>query len=193
MRDNSTPTCAFSASANPLRREVGVLFSCWRNIMLTQERLKELLHYDPETGVFTWRVDRGGQRIGEAAGHTDKRGYVSIRLDYAMYRSHQLAWLYVHGEFPNTQIDHKDLNKGNNAIRNLCTTNKQNHENLPLYSNNRSGFRGVHWFGPTGKWGARITHNYKGIHLGYFTTPEEASEAYEAMANKLFTHHKKAA
>ena len=161
--------------------------------MITQERLKELLHYDPETGVFTRNVTTNNNaHAGDVAGSPHIKGYVQIQVDSHVLLAHRLAWFYTYGEFPHGMLDHHDQDKTNNRMSNLRpVTNKQNLENTKVSSNNKSGFKGVCAKGS--KWLAYITHCYKRIHLGYFDTPEEASAAYEAMRDILFTHHKKTA
>lgn len=159
--------------------------------MLTQERLKEVLRYDPDTGDFQWLVDKGPVKAGDLTGYIDPKGYTRIRVDGTLYRAHRLAWLYMYGVFPRDQIDHKDHVKHNNALSNLREANsKQNSENRRLQVNNTSGFRGVGWYPKLQKWVAQIRHCKKLNHLGYFNTPEEASAAYEDARNRLFTHHK---
>lgn len=86
--------------------------------MLTVERLRELLDYDPETGVFRWKEPRRKCRVGEVAGSLRKDGYVKIQVDGRFYQAHRLAWLCVYGVWPSA-IDHIDGNRANNAIANL--------------------------------------------------------------------------
>ena len=88
-----------------------------RSSTLSAERLKELLHYDPDTGVFTRRVSRGPARAGSVAGADTRDGYRKIHLDYKFYLMHRLAWLYTHGEFPTEFIDHIDGDRANNRIQ----------------------------------------------------------------------------
>lgn len=161
--------------------------------MLTQKRLKEVLNYCPETGVFTRKIRTSNRvKVGAPAGCTTSQGYVAIRVDRRRYKAHRLAWLYVHGVWPNNDIDHDDRDRSNNRIDNLRdVTHKQNHENTGLRDDNTSGFRGVSSEPRTSKWVARIMHHGKQVNLGTFPTPESASEAYEAMRDRLYTHHKR--
>ena len=85
---------------------------------LTLERLKTLLHYDPETGLWTWRVNKGRVKAGSIAG-CSTRGYWVLRVDQHNYLSHILAWFYMTGEWPEHEVDHRDLDKGNNHWDNL--------------------------------------------------------------------------
>ncbi len=88
---------------------------------MTQERLKELLHYDPETGIFTNRVDRGRRsKAGQRAGSRHTHGHWSIGLDGFAYLGHRLVWLYMTGVLPRTQLYHLDGDKCNNRYANLA-------------------------------------------------------------------------
>ena len=89
---------------------------------LTAERLREVMSYDPETGVLTWRKKTGRKGrvvVGRAAGNYDPDGYICVRIDRKNYKAHRLAWLYVYGTWPDNRIDHIDGIKDNNAITNL--------------------------------------------------------------------------
>ena len=154
---------------------------------LTQERLQELLHYDPETGIFTNLKSRGRVKIGSVAGSKNPNGYIYIAIDSKKYRAHRLAWLYVHGNFPEKCLDHINEVKDDNRIVNLrLATNLENHQNQSSpRTNNTSGFNGVGWHKFSGKWLARIMANGKHKHLGYFDTAEEASAVYLAAKRKL--------
>ena len=156
--------------------------------MLTHERVLEALSYDPLTGIFRWRVMNSWRRpIGSVAGTTNKRGYVVVCLDRHLVLGHRLAWFYVHGEWPEDQLDHEDRVKSHNAITNLREAgNSQNHANLNPPAHNTTGFKGVYWHKKAGRWMASIKHNYKSIYLGLHDTAEQASEAYCAKARKLF-------
>ncbi len=158
---------------------------------LTAQRLRELLHYDPETGVFTYRVKRGICMPGNEAGCPMKRGNHSIGLEYGRYATHRLAWLYMTGEWPTKEIDHLDGNPLNNRWDNLrlatSAENKQNQRRPKV--TNKCGFLGVcrHPIDKQGlpTWRARIQIDGKSIHVGLFNTPEEAHAAYVDAKRRL--------
>ncbi len=153
---------------------------------LEAERLRELLHYDPETGVFTWRVHRGFKaQPGKIAGKVDKRGYRLITVDCKSYWAHRLAWLYMTGAWPKDGVDHRDLVKDNNSWGNLRqATASQNQANRRCRCDSRSGLKGVTWHPQSGKWRAYIRHDGRFHHLGLFDAPETAHAAYLAAAEK---------
>jgi hypothetical protein len=146
--------------------------------MITQDDLKELLHYDPETGIFTWRLNKkgGGASIGKSAGSINKSdGYRYIKISQTSYSSHRLAWYYHTGQWPIGQIDHINGNRTDNRIVNLrdvsCRDNHCNHEihrkgRLPGCCRHR------------GKWYSYIKIDGKHKALGYYATEEEAHHAY---------------
>ena len=155
---------------------------------LTQERLQELLSYDPGTGIFTNLKSRGNRiKIGSVAGSKNPNGYVHIQIDYKKYQAHRLIWLYVYGEFPEKSLDHINEVKDDNRLVNLrLATHQENHQNQSSpQTNNTSGYLGVCWHKQHGKWLARIMANGKHKHLGLFNTAEEASEAYLTAKRKL--------
>jgi hypothetical protein len=153
---------------------------------LTQERLKELLSYDPETGIFINLKSRGTAKIGSVAG-CKNRGYVCIRINSKSYLAHRLAWLYVHGNFPEKYLDHMNEIRDDNRIINLrLATNQENqHNRSSANSDSASGYLGVGWHKQYGKWMTRIQLNGRRKHLGFFNTAEEASEAYLAAKRDL--------
>jgi hypothetical protein len=147
---------------------------------LTQERLKELLSYDPATGVFV-RVKRTKNQygIGSIAGNSDASGYQRITIDGKNFKAHRLAWLYMTGAFPSEQIDHIDRNPGNNRFANLrAVTQSENQHNSGKRKDNNSGYKGVSYQMDAKKWAVRICINNVKIYLGIFHTPEEANAAY---------------
>jgi hypothetical protein len=156
--------------------------------MITAERLRELLSYDPETGVFTRLVPRSGRgaRVGGVAGRVSTKGYREISVGIR-YKAHHLAWLYVTGKWPRDQIDHRNCCKDDNRWINLrLADNFKNARNRTISSANSSGFKGVSRHKRTGKWQANIAANGKQFYLGLYTTPEEAALVYATAACGLF-------
>jgi len=161
---------------------------------LSQARLKELLHYAPETGVFTRLVNRGGRaRVGAIAGSKEAHGYWQIGVNGKNYKAHQLAWLYTYGQFPGEAIDHIDFDLRNNRIANLrLLSAKQHVEHRRHNKNNTSGLRGVCFCKMTGRWIAQIKSDYKYIWLGRFTTKDAAHAAYRQAAATYHSHNPEA-
>ena len=139
-------------------------------------RLKEVLNYDPETGVFTWRVQKSATAlVGQRAGCADGTGRAKVTIDGQAYRPYHLAWLYMIGEWPDSDIDHINRNPGDDRWANLRpATRGQNAVN----SNKRSGcssvYKGV-WKSKT-RWAVQCG----GVDLGSFATEEDAARAYDA-------------
>lgn len=153
---------------------------------LTQERLKELLHYDPDTGVFTWLQPGKRRLVGFTAGTVNSRGYLYISIGGKQYRAHRLAWLYMTGEVPENEIDHRNGIGTDNRFANLRkATRSQNKANSATYKSNSSGCKGVGFDKATGRWKARVQVNGKRISLGYFDSPESAYAAYCEAATKF--------
>lgn len=155
--------------------------------ILTAARLRELLHYDPETGAFTCRVKRGNWHVGQTVGCLDtKDKYPRIRLDYVLHLSHRLAWLYVYGEWPK-QLDHIDGDRTNSRIANLRDVSQTwNAQNLhgPRVDNS-TGRLGVTFCKDTKKWRAKIQANGASIEVGRFSSLDEASNAYLEAKRRL--------
>ena len=145
---------------------------------LTAARLRELLSYDPLTGLFTRIGTASGNGVkGQQPGCT-KDGYTVIRIDRRLYRAHRLAWLYVHGEFPTQFIDHINGDRSDNRISNLRDVGRQtNNENRRAASpSSKSGLLGVS--PKRDKWVAQISAGNKNHRIGSFDTAEEAHAAY---------------
>jgi hypothetical protein len=156
-------------------------------LVLTQERIKELLDYDPDTGIFKWKISKARSiKVNNIAGGAEQGKYHRIRIDGKNYVAHRLAWLYVYGKWPDEYIDHINCIKNDNRIKNLReATNSQNQTNVLLRSNNTSGYKGVIWNKQNKKWQAYISVNYSKTHLGYFDNIEDAASAYKKAANVL--------
>lgn len=142
---------------------------------LTQKRLKEILHYDPATGMFAWLVNRKQMKVFDIAGYVTK-GYQKISIDGKQYLTHRLAFLYIHSYFPEHGIDHIDHDKLNNRIDNLREASQQcNQRNCGNPKDNSSGVKGVSWGKHDNKWYARIAINYKHKYLGYYVDFDDAA------------------
>lgn len=157
--------------------------------LITVERLRELLDYDPATGIFRWRSSRGrGVRAGDIAGTPQNHGYWQLCIDAKIYMAHRIAWFYVHGEWPEIEIDHWDLDKRNNRLDNLRNSTKsQNQANMgPKRKNNITGMKGVSFDTGRKRWIVGITHENKKIFIGRFDSKTEATAAYAKAAHELF-------
>lgn len=155
----------------------------------SQPRLRELLDYDPETGVLRWRLRAGTDRFtktwnaryaGTVAGYIANHGYITITIDGVDYYAHRVIWKLVTGDEP-PEIDHENGIRSDNRAENLlASTNAENMKNTKMHRNNTSGVCGVHWSNFAGKWVANIGVNGGSRHLGYFTDIEEAARARRA-------------
>lgn len=156
-------------------------------MMLTRSRLKQLLHYDPETGHFTARVQRGPWRIGQRVGSLRADGYRTIKIDYEDYKEHRLAWLYVYGEWPPSDLDHEERRRSENRIAHLRPATKaQNSWNCGMPRTNLTGLKGVSIEKRSGRFRARIMKDGRHYNLGLFDTAEEAHARYVSEALVLF-------
>lgn len=158
---------------------------------LTHARLLSRLDYEPETGIFRWKVAaKGMPKPGKRAGCLKqcKNGiYRVIRVDKVLYRCNRLAWFYVHGVWPVSDVDHKDTDKLNDAIENLReATRQQNNVNGPAHKHNLLGIRGVGWDKSRQKFRAQIGKGNRTFGLGRFDTIEEAIAARNAAATRMF-------
>jgi hypothetical protein len=154
---------------------------------LTAARVRELLHYDPETGVFAWRVAFNRNiKVGAAAGGVNPRGYHRIAINRRYYQAHRLAWLYITDEWPPEQVDHINGDPSDNRWANLrLATQSQNQANARRRSDNTSGYKGVSWDARSRKWSAEILVGGRRVRLGRFGCPAEAHAAYVRTAEKL--------
>jgi hypothetical protein len=154
---------------------------------LTNERLKELVSYDKETGNFFRLVSVANIKSGLVIAKPAKNGYVRMHIDGHLYYLHRLAWFYEHNEWP-IAIDHIDGNKLNNKIVNLrCATYGQNLQNISIKTKAMSGFKGAYFHPKTKNWQAKIMIDGKTKSLGYYKTPEEAHQAYIDGKKKFHT------
>jgi hypothetical protein len=138
--------------------------------MITQDALKELLSYNPETGDFTWlKAITNSIRVGGLAGTCNNLGYWKIKIFGKLYGAHRLAWLYTYGSFPPDQTDHINGRRDDNRIENLrAVTNSENTRNGKRRYTNTSGVTGVRWRKQDQSWQAQISDKGKQLHLGLF-------------------------
>ena len=157
--------------------------------MMTQDQLKQVLDYNPETGVFTWIKSTSNMvKVGRIAGsYTKGANRIYIKVFGKRYMAHRLAWFYVHGAFPRMQIDHIDGNSSNNALSNLReATNSQNGQNKRKARKDCiSGLAGAHYNKRRNKYLARIKINKEVIYLGSYATMQEAHNVYITAKRKL--------
>jgi hypothetical protein len=158
-----------------------------RVALLSAERLRELLDYDCETGVFTRRTRGPGLRRAKAGTHKNsaRNHYVVIGVDGRYYRAHNLAWLWMTGEWPSSLVDHADLDGCNNCWSNLrAASRSQNMSNRR--SRRASGImKGVGKSGSAKTWKSSIKVDGESIYLGSFNCPAAAHFAYVVAADKL--------
>ncbi len=151
--------------------------------MLNQTDVMRFFIYNPDTGVFTRRIDWYGVKAGSVVGADDGAGYVQIGVKGKVYRAHRLAWLYMTGENPR-KIDHKNGNRSDNRWCNLQKANDS--EN----SQNRTSVAGVTYIKGGKSWAARIQLNGVSHHLGCFKDRElaelVAAEARDKYFNKFY-------
>lgn len=154
---------------------------------LTVERARELLDYDPETGLLTWKISRPKAKKGAIAGGKAPQGFVQLGVDGGNYKAHRVIWLLVHGVWPPDQIDHKNGVKDDNRLVNLReATDSLNRENVRKpYANNNSGLLGVHWDQHRRRFTAILRKNGRTINLGRYLSKEEAHAAYLQAKRKL--------
>ena len=139
----------------------------------------EALEYNAETGKLYWRKSRGTKKAGSEAGAVNGKGYICVMLGGKGYQAHRIAWLLHYQKFPELDLDHINGIKTDNRISNLrqVTVRQNQYNQRKPRVDNKSGFLGVSPFAD--KWMASIKINSKTKHLGYFDTPEKASEAYK--------------
>ena len=154
---------------------------------LTQDRLKEVLHYEPETGVTTRRKPWGRLAVGDVCGTPNKSGYTVIRVLGKNYRRDRLAVLYMTGSWPEHEVDHADGDRSNDEYSNLrpCTKSENQQNRKPC--GKTSGYLGVSWCSNHKRWRAQIKLDNRVRPLGFFTVEEDAHSAYLAAKSQLHT------
>lgn len=143
--------------------------------MITQKELKEIVEYNEDTGIFTWKVDKGRAKKGDIAGSPHNNGYKQIRINKKLHLEHRLAWIYVYGKPPKNDIDHINGVRTDNSIKNLreCTRH-QNLCNRTVKVKSKSGIKNVCWHKQNQTWMVKIQVKGKHIHIGCFKDIELA-------------------
>jgi len=157
--------------------------------MITFDELKKQLHYNPDTGDFTWLVSNTNSiKIGDIAGCKENgNSYTRIFVNKKSYKAHRLAWFYMTGEWPVTFIDHINGVKYDNKFNNLReATFIENQHNVPKRIDNSTGYKGVSFHKPSLKFAAYAMVNKKRFWLGLFETAKLAALSYE---NFVKQHH----
>lgn len=143
----------------------------------------ELVTYNPDSGLFVWKVQRGPRKPGDVAGTINTLGYVVLRLDYKLYLAHRLAVLYMTGEFPEVVVDHINGSPADNRWANLRTCTVSDNMCNTHIQHNSTGFRGV--YRDKHKWAARIYKDGQKFSAHGFPTPEAASAWYKQKAEEV--------
>lgn len=152
---------------------------------LTVEELRNQFYYNRLIGCFI------RTKTGKIANRKNTNGYETVCVCGKRYYAHRLAWFYIHGVWPEKEIDHENGSKINNYSNLRIATHQQNACNKKKPSTNKSGFKGVSWHKSAGCWAAHIKFCGKSKYLGLFETAEAASVAYDAKAQELFGKFKR--
>lgn len=154
--------------------------------LVSHPRLCELLHYDPDLGIFWWLVRNSQRAIEGSVAGAVSNGYILIGVDGVRYKAHRLAWFYVHGVWPEEQIDHINGNRSDNRITNLReSTNAKNQQNIWLpKSHNKLGLLGVSKAYNGNGFYARLVVNGVAVFCRYFASAQDAHAAYMAAKRK---------
>jgi hypothetical protein len=154
----------------------------------TQDELKALFHYDPDTGVFTHLQTRGKGKKGQKVGKLNFTGYIEMRVFNKLFGAHRLAVLYMTGELPVLPftVDHINGDRADNRWSNLRVADyRQQSWNSPAHHHNQSGLKGAWPCKQTGRWVSMLQDGPRRIWLGRFDTAEEAHKAWMKAATEL--------
>ena len=151
---------------------------------LTVDRLRQLLSYDPITGLFAWKVSRGRSKFGSRAGNRHCKGYWVIHIDGKNHLAHRLAFALSHGEWPEHEVDHENLQRDDNRLINLRSATPGQNKANTTGGRGISGLKGVSL--SRGRYRAQIQVNSRSHYLGTFETPELAHAAYKQAASQFF-------
>ena len=152
--------------------------------------LRNHLHYDPDTGLFTWLLPRRGRQMNKPAGSYNNQGYCLIGWQYTHILAHRVAFALMTGDWTQHEIDHIDGKSSNNKWSNLRDiSHSHNIQNIPfIRPSNKTGYPGVFKRGE--RWSAQIYLNHQFVHLGHYATPDEAFLVYWFAKNKLHPYRR---
>lgn len=147
--------------------------------MITQEYLKEILDYSPDTGIFVWKVDKAFRaRKGDKAGSLTDHGYIKLTINRKRYYAHRLAWIYVYGSHATQQLDHINGVRDDNRVENLReVSNRENGSNRKEHREGKPV--GISFYAQWNYWSAAIQIKGRTTYLGSYPTKELAAEAYQ--------------
>lgn len=166
----------------------------YRKPMPSAEELRQLIHYNPDTGVLTSKVTRKGLVKGQIMGCDSPHRYLLIRFKGPQYIAHRLIYRIVTGiDLGQQEIDHINGNTKDNRWSNLRVVERlENTWNTRKSKNNTSGVKGIDWVKNRSRWRARVAYNNKTFTLGLFSSIDDAVEAIAALREKLhaeFANH----
>lgn len=146
---------------------------------LDSTRLRELLSYDPNSGVFTWVAPTNRRiRVGARTGQVRPDGYSQLQIDGRRYLAHRLAWCYVYGDWPNGELDHINGLRSDNRVANLRVVTRSENMQNQRAPRGKNPYLGVSYHRASGRWAAQLSVAGRNTHLGLFDTPEQAQAAY---------------
>lgn len=149
------------------------------------EELHDWLVYEPDTGLLRWRrVNNWRLHVGDVVGSLNDEGYVKFKINRVSYAASRAIWAMVYGYWPDFLVDHEDNDRANNRLKNLRPSTNQ--ENCRNGKTRRDGLKGATWNKLESCWMAQIRWDKKNLHLGKFSTEEEAHDAYCAAALRLY-------
>lgn len=156
---------------------------------ITREELMAILDYNPDTGIFRWKIHRNVNAIkGREAGSVRRDGYIQVCVNYKKLLAHRLAWFMTYNIWPKYQIDHVNGNRSDNRLCNLReATPSQNSQNVIVKHCSSTQLLGVSFDRRRNKYRVRMWHEGKRLWLGYYSTAEEAYEARLAAQNELWS------
>ena len=150
---------------------------------LSIHRLRQVLSYDPETGIFKWLVTRNQKHAGSPAGNLRLDGWRMIKVDGRFYFAGQLAWFYMTGTWATKDVDHINRNRDDNRFSNLREASRS--QNAFNSRGRKSGLKWAYWNKNLNRWQSSIRVDGKNLSQGYYDTPEEAHAAAYLAAKRL--------